>query len=356
MRFTHQNVRQRVSFGIGNSDQDILDEVREFGAKRPLIIATASASEVADRVESQLPIVDRIDGARRHVPLEDVQRSQKRAERAEADAFIAIGGGSATGLAKAVVLSRPKPIMAVPTTYSGSEATQIWGITANGRKETGSDPRVLPHSVIYDAKLVEGLPAHLAISSGLNAMAHSIDAMWAPEANPINGMWAEEALAALFRALPAMSRGGDGDVEERQRMQYGAYMSAVAFSSAGSGLHHKICHVLGGAFDLPHAETHAIVLPYIVAYNASADDGASLRIGRAFGGLDPLKAILELRDTINAPKSLREQGLREKDLDKASRLVAQVVPRSNPRPLGFEEAERLVQAFWAGADPTSLSS
>jgi hypothetical protein len=164
----------------------------------------------------------------------------------------------------------------VPTTYAGSEATNVWGLTGPAGKRTGSDDRVLPETVVYDPDLVASLPPELAAASGLNAVAHCVDALWGPHCDPIDEALAGEGLRALNDGLRAGIPA---------RIQYGCYLAAVAFASAGSGLHHRICHVLGGRFGLPHAATHAIVLPYVVAYNAvaapDAADGSRPRWARS---------------------------------------------------------------------------
>lgn len=357
MRFTHQTLGQRVTFGAGTAAEDLAQEAERLGARRSLLIATSSAAELAGKLEKSIPVAARIDGVRRHVPVEDAQQARAQAEEAQADLLVAVGGGSAIGLAKAVALTSEVPIVAVPTTYSGSEATNVWGMTENDRKTTGVDDAVLPATVIYDAEAVAGLPAELAVASGLNAVAHAVDALWAPRANPLNRAWAVEAVRALGAGLPqlaASAKAGSEDLEGRQQTQYGAYVSAVAFASAGSALHHKICHVLGGAFDLPHAQTHAVVLPYVVAFNASSAQDSAMRLAEALGAESALEGLMALKAALGAPTALRDHGLREEDLEEAAELVHGAAPESNPRPLGRADAERLVHAAWAGEAPAEL--
>lgn len=190
---------------------------------------------------------------------------------------VAIGGGSATGLAKIIARDTGLPVVAVPTTFSGSEATDIWGMTEDERKTTGTDPRVLPRVVVYDATLTQGLPTDLAVHSGLNALAHAVDSLWAPRADPINRAMAGEGMRALVPGLRGL-RADTEVVRAHEQVLYGTYLSGVALASAGAGMHHKICHVLGGTFNLPHAPTHAVVLPYVAAYNAEADPDSAARI------------------------------------------------------------------------------
>jgi maleylacetate reductase len=261
---------------------------------------------------------------------------------------IAVGGGSATGLAKAVALTSGLPIVAVPTTFAGSEATDVWGLTENGRKRTGIDSRVLPVTVIYDAELVAGLPVGLAVASGLNAVAHCVDSMRGPRADPISAALAMEGLRALRSGLPGVV---SGESDATEQALYGCYLAAVAFASAGSGLHHKICHVLGGAFDLPHAATHAIVLPHVLAFNAPYAAAAVERIATALGDIDASDGLERLRANLHAPAALREVGLREDDLPAAAKLILPEVPPTNPRPVDGASLTALLHATWSGSDP-----
>lgn len=357
--FVHETLRQRVLFGAGNAVRDLVAESARIdsadgSAPRLMVIVSDSASSVADALELQVQVIHRYQGARRHVPIEDAQEARRVAQQVRADALLCVGGGSAVGLAKAVALTSGLPIIAAPTTYAGSEGTSIWGITEGGRKQTGVDHAVLPTSVVYDTDLVRELPAELTVASAINALAHSVDSMWAPGANPINQAWASEAMRALAEGLPQVAADPASSEEGRHQMQYGAYLSAVTFASAGSALHHKICHALGGVFDLPHAETHAAVLPYVVAFNAPAARQGAERIAAAFGVEDPLEGLLGLYERLNAPRALRDFGLKEEDLERASQLVLHAAPETNPRAVTQSAAERLVQAAWSGEDPEHL--
>jgi maleylacetate reductase len=270
------------------------------------------------------------------------------------DVVVAIGGGSAIGLAKAIALDRRVRIVAVPTTYAGSEATNVWGLTDGSGKRTGTDDRVLPETVVYDPALTLSMPADLAAASGLNAVAHCVDSFWGPNTDPIDTALAGEGLRALSAGLHALTVDA-GDLSGRGRTQYGCYLAAVAFASAGSAMHHKICHVLGGRFDLPHAATHAIVLPYVLAYNAACAPAAAERIAAARGATDPVRGIEELRTLLGAPRALREIGLRETDLPAAVAAALPAIPPSNPRPVDAGALGRLLRAAWAGDDPGGLT-
>src|SRR5699024_100687 len=190
----------------------------------------------------------------------------------------------------------------------GVRRYECLGLTEAGRKTTGVNDAVLPSAVIYDAELTMSLPVDLSVASGLNGMAHCIDSMWGPRANPINQALATEGIQALAAGLPAIVQDAH-DLGGREQLLYGAYLSAVAFTSAGSGLHHKICHVLGGTFDLPHAQTHATVLPYVLAFNMEAAPEARDRIARALGADDALDGLQQLRKELNAPSRLSDYCL-----------------------------------------------
>jgi alcohol dehydrogenase class IV len=241
----------------------------------------------------------------------------------------------------------------VPTTYAGSEATNVWGLTEGARKTTGVDDRVLPRTVIYDAALTLTLPVALSVASGLNAVAHCVDSMWAPRADPINRALAGEGIRALAAGLRGISRRSD-DLEHRENALYGTYLAAVAFASAGSGMHHKICHVLGGTYNLPHAETHAIVLPYVTAFNSGASSEAESRLAAAFDAATGIDGLERLRVDLDAPRALRDVGFDESSIDEAARLCADAIPASNPRAVDAGSLNLLLRAAWRGDPPARL--
>jgi alcohol dehydrogenase class IV len=253
-----------------------------------------------------------------------------------------------------VALATGLPVIAVPTTYAGSEVTPVWGITEDGQKVTGTDPRVLPRVVVYDPELTLTLPVELSVASGLNALEHCVEAFWAPGRNPITLLLAEEGIRALARGLPAVRDDGR-DLNARAETLYGAWLAGTAFAVAGSSIHHKVCHVLGGAFNLPHAQTHAVVLPYATALGTARAPGSEARIAAALGAPDRsgAGAIGELSRRLGAPSSLRELGLGEDELERASGLVAETLARL-PEPVSTADAERLVRAAYAGSAPTLM--
>ncbi|MDT0571802.1 maleylacetate reductase [Streptomyces sp. DSM 3412] len=354
MRFEHESLTQRVCFASGGAAALVRAEVERLGASRVMVIAAPAEAEPARTVTAGLPVVLRWDEVVMHVPVEMAERARAAAAEHGADLLLSVGGGSTTGLAKAVALTSGLPIVAVPTTYAGSEATTVWGMTERARKTTGVDVRVLPRSIVYDAALTVSLPVPMSVASGLNALAHCVDAMWGPRVDPVDQALAGEGIRALAAGLPAVVADPAG-LPGREQTLYGTYLSAVAFSSAGSGLHHKICHVLGGMFDLPHAQAHAVVLPHVLAFNAPAAPEAEQRIAAAFGAGSAVGGLERLRRAVDAPRALRDYGVTEAEVDTAVRAVLDVVPDGNPRPVTAADVQRLLRAAWRGADPRPAS-
>lgn len=348
LSFDHSSLGQRVLFASGQAMDNALAAVEGLGAKRLLLIADSFAMDLSDAIAERAPVVARIHDIVQHVPAESARQAVSCVRTHRVDAVISIGGGSSTGLAKIVARDTGVPIVAVPTTFAGSEATNVWGITEADRKTTGVDDRVLPKVVVYDAALMLGLPAQLAISSALNAVAHAVDSFWAPRHDPINAALASEGLRALLPGLRALRHDPEG-VEARELTLYGAYLAAVAFASAGSGMHHKICHALGGTYQLAHAQTHAVVLPYVTAFTVPAAPAAAARIIEAIGGGSSAAAGLQtLGREAGAPRSLRELGFREDDIPMAASIILDTIPASHPQPVAIADLETLLHAAWAG--------
>ncbi|MET7653540.1 MULTISPECIES: maleylacetate reductase [unclassified Streptomyces] len=350
MRFVHDTLPQRVRFATGAAQQGLAAEVATLGAQRVMVIAGAAERELADRVTAGLPVVHRHDDVVMHVPVEVAERALVAAAAWDADVLVSVGGGSTTGLAKAVALSTGLPIVAVPTTYAGSEATAVWGLTEGSVKTTGTDVRVLPRAIVYDAALTFGLPAELSVASGFNALAHCVDSMWAPRTDPINQALAVEGVRALRAGLPLVVKDPNA-LEGREQVLYGAYLSAVAFASAGSGLHHRTCHVLGGMFNLPHAQTHAVVLPHVLAFNAPFAGGAERRLAAAFGSRTAVEGLAGLRDELGAPRSLRDLGMPQEGVGAVAEAVMAGALAGNPRPVTLDAITELVRNAWEGAEP-----
>lgn len=351
-RFDYEALPGRVVFGAGTARKALAAEVDRLGATRVLLVATEQEEALARELAA--PMGDRVvavfGGVRPHVPLPVAEAARALAGSVRADALLSVGGGSTTGTAKAIALTTGLPILAVPTTYAGSEVTPVWGLTEAARKTTGVDRRVLPRTVVYDPELTLTLPPELTAASGLNALAHCVEAFWAPGRNPISALAAEEGIRALATGLPAVVNDPD-DLGPRSDLLYGAYLAGSAFAVAGSGLHHKICHALGGAYDLPHALTHAIVLPHVLAFNAPAAPDAVRRIGRALGTDDPARQLRALTAELGIPTGLGELGMLAEQIDEAAELVQPSVPADNPRPAGQAELREIIEAAWAGQSP-----
>lgn len=353
MRFDHEFLPQRVHLASGQARRILAREVERMGGTRVMVIASRGEVMRAGRVTADLPVAHRHDEVAMHVPVEVAERARAAASAHRVNLVVSVGGGSATGLAKAVALTSGLPIVAVPTTYAGSEATTMWGLTHGSEKATGADARVLPRVVVYDAELTLSLPVALSVASGLNALAHGVDSMWGPRADALDQMMAQEGIRVLAAALPDIVI-DPVNVAARERALYGAYVAAAAFCSAGSGLHHKICHVLGGAYNLPHAQTHAIVLPYVLAFNAAAAPEAEDRIAGAFASTTSIEGLQELRSRLRAPRALGDYGFKQRDIGDAVDRILPVLPAGNPRPVNADDLRRLLTAAWQGADPRTI--
>lgn len=351
MKFVHDTLGQRVLFGQGLVVEHVGAEARRLGARKVMLIASPREDALAARLTDVLQNVVRIDDVRQHVPLEHAVRIRGVARDNAVDLLVAVGGGSATGLAKAVALTEELPIVAVPTTYSGSEGTNVWGLTDEGVKRTGVSAAVLPTSIVYDTDLSRSLPVPLSVASGLNALAHSVDALWAPAADPINRALALEATRAISESLRRIVV-APADEEARSSALYGTYLSAIAFASSGPALHHKICHILGGTYGLPHAETHAVILPYVLAFNSPSVPVLATRLARALSDgaeVDAARALEDLRVLLDAPRSLDALGLPESVIGELALQTLSVAPATNPMPVTIENLTELLSAAWAGA-------
>ncbi|MEM5460139.1 maleylacetate reductase [Paraburkholderia phytofirmans] len=348
--FTFTSRPARIVFGAGSLER-LGEELDELGIRRALVLSTPEQRFLADRVRKLAGgrCVDVFDGAIMHVPVEVAQSGLDAARAIEADGLIAAGGGSTLGLAKAIALETSLPVVAIPTTYAGSEVTPIYGMTSGNEKKTGKSYRVLPRTVIYDASLTLTLPVGLSATSGLNAIAHAAEGLYAQDANPVMSLFAEEGIRSLAFALPSVCARPD-DVAARETAQYGAWLCATVLGNVGMALHHKLCHTLGGTFNLPHAETHAVVLPYAMAFNLPAATEAAERLRRALDVPDPAAALYDLGRRLGAPSALRALGLAESDLDHAAE-VAMRSPYFNPRPLSYGAIRRLLQMAFDGTAP-----
>ncbi|MBZ6083649.1 maleylacetate reductase [Streptomyces olivaceus] len=350
--FGYQSLPMRVVMGPHALDR-LAEEIDRAGLKRVVILCSPEQEALAVTVAGL--IGERAAGihphARMHVPVESATRARDRVAELNADGCVAVGGGSAIGLGKAVALRHGLPIIAVPTTYAGSEMTPVWGLTEDGVKRTGKDPRVLPVSVLYDPELTVTLPAIVSATSGMNAIAHAVEALYAPDTSPVVGLMAEEGVRALATALPDIVADGT-DLEARAQAQYGAWLCGACLGATTMSLHHKLCHALGGTLDLPHAPTHTVVLPHALAYNQPAAPRAVAALGRALdGATDPAMWLWELAGRLGAPRSLQELGMVEGDIEPIVR-IALANPYANPREVTDEGLTRMLRAAWSGRPPT----
>jgi maleylacetate reductase len=350
LAFEHVTLGQRVLFGAGQAANHLANEVARLAAKRVMVIADDASAHTAAVVARGIDVTVNYNDIAPHVPIGKAKKARTVALDNSVDLLVSVGGGSTTGLAKAIAMTAGIPIVAVPTTYAGSEATNVWGITESARKTTGVDDKVLPITVIYDVDLTLSMPLSLSIASGMNAMAHCIDSIWAPRADPLNTALAAEGIRALAAGLSSVKSDAHNEAG-REQLLYGAYLAGVAFASAGSGMHHKICHVLGGAYDLPHAETHAVILPHVLAFNTATAPELDERIAAAFGSKSATSGLNALRMRLGAPAALRDYGLEEEDIPAAADLIFPAIPRSNPRPVTKTDVENLLRAAHAGTSP-----
>ncbi|TDF58429.1 maleylacetate reductase [Cupriavidus sp. L7L] len=351
--FQYSTRAQRIVFGAGKIRQ-VGQEIDVLGVSSVLVLSTPEQRPLAEQVVDLLGAraIGIFDRAVMHVPVETARAACAMAFELGADSVVAIGGGSTTGLAKAIALEMSLPVVAVPTTYAGSEMTAIYGLTEAGLKRTGTDVKVLPRIVIYDPELTYSLPVAVSVTSGINALAHAAEGLYAHDRNPISDLMATEGIRAIAAALPVLATEPDTAMlhEARAQALYGAWLCGAVLGTVGVALHHKLCHTLGGSFNLPHAETHTIILPHALAYNEKAAPGAMATIAQAMGAASAAQGAFDLARTTGAPLGLRQIGMREDELDKACEIALQN-QYPNPRPLEAGAIRELLQNAWEGRRP-----
>jgi maleylacetate reductase len=340
----------RVIFGTGSIAQ-LPAEVERLGGRRALVVSTAAERHLAEDAARRLGSLTAgfFSDAVMHHPIETVQAARDRAREVGADCCVTIGGGTTTGTGKAIALETGMPVLAVPTTYAGSEMTSIYGITEGPVKRTGRDRKVLPRTVIYDPELTLSLPPNVAGPSGINALAHSIEGLYANDVNPIAVLMAEESIRALSRALPVVVR-TPADIEARSEALYGAWLAGIVLGGTAMGLHHKLCHTLGGTFNLPHAEVHTVILPHAIAYNRDFAPDAMRRTAHALGAPDAAQGAFDLAISLGAKTSLAQLGMSAEGLDRAADLAVQN-QYPNPRPLERHAIRELLENAYHGRRP-----
>lgn len=355
--FTHQHTASRTVFGVGALAR-VAEEVRALGLARVMLIGSPSAAGAAATIATSLggDLELRWEDTAQHVPVELAERARGAAAEHGVDGVVCVGGGSAVGLAKAVALTHRVPVVAVPTTYAGSEQTPVYGLTGDGHKETGTDPAVQPRVVVYDPALTVGLPARVTGTSAFNALAHAIEGLWAPGANPITSTLAHESVRAITASLPRVIDAPD-DLDGRGDLLYGAALAGMVLGATSAGMHHKICHVLGGRSGLVHADAHAVVLPHVVAFNAPALPTEMSRLSSALGAADsdPAGQLWQLAARSGLPTRLSDLAGPAGPLDRGSLLpVAEEVcaeVSANPVPLSVPAVHALLERAFDGAPP-----
>jgi maleylacetate reductase len=335
---------------FGRPWRSVLPTMVENAATVAIVCSTRGsrdAAEIARVIGARRALV--VPLARQHVPREVVADAEHELARAAVDTVVAFGGGSAIGLVKALKLDHDLRAVALPTTYAGSEMTSIYGIRESGQKRVGRSDRVRLNAVLYDPELTLDLPVATSITSLFNAMAHAVDALYASDRPAELEVLAAEAIREVAGAMEAIVS-APRDLEVRRRAQYGAHLGARILGTAGMALHHKLAHILGGTFDLPHAETHTVILPHVVAFNAEVAPAATKVIADALGSDEPAASLFDLAQQLGAPTRLDALGLTARGASQAAAALASQ-PYDNPRHATLEEAQALVTAALTGARP-----
>jgi len=316
----HNATPPRIVFGPGRSSV-LGEEVERLGARRAMIVTTPGRASMGDRFATA--ISDRCVGllpeAISQVPVDLVRRGVEKAAGRGADCLVAVGGGAATGLCKGIAYETGLPIIAVPTTYSGSEMTGFCGMTSDGVKRMHESLAMRPRTVIYDAELSLGLPPSTSASSAMNALAHCIDAVYLPSLSPLLAPAAVEGARIVATTLPALLA-KPRDLDLRNEMLYGAYLSGAALTG-GFALQHAVAHMLGGSYGVEHGTAHAVVLPYATAYLQQHAPQALGRIAEAVGTADLASYVWDLTNSAGLPVRLADVGFPAEDLDRAVHIA-----------------------------------
>ncbi len=350
--FVYQSQPNRVVFGAG-SLQQIAQEIQRLGCHKALVLSTPGQTHLAQRVVDLLgtQAAGIFNQAVMHVPIETARAAQVIAKNLGADCAIAIGGGSTTGLGKAIALDSGFPVIAIPTTYAGSEMTPVYGITENNIKKTGKDVKVLPKVVIYDPELTVSLPLDISITSGINAIAHAAEGLYAQDGNPIMSLLAQEGIRALAQGLRNLHNNTQS-LEARSECLYGAWLCGTVLGNVGMALHHKLCHTLGGSFNLPHAATHTIILPHAIAFNEVARPDITPKITQALNmpDISAGQALFDFIQQLNAPTQLRRLNFKAENIAKAAD-IALANPYWNPRQFDRQDILQILQDAYKGTRP-----
>ena len=350
LSFQHEALPSRVVFGSGTLKK-LPEETERLNLRRALIVSTPGQRASAERVKALLgsAAAGVFANATMHTPAEVTQAAMAQSAELRADGFIAIGGGSAIGLSKALALRTDLPQIVIPTTYAGSEATAVLGETIDNVKHTQRSERILPETIVYDVDLTLGLPVSVSMASGVNAIAHAVEALYATDRSPLTGLMAEAALNALVDALPEIhSRPSNTDA--RATALWGAWLCGCCLGVTTMGLHHKLCHTLGGTYGLPHAPTHAVLLPHTLAYNLPFAPEARRTLFRVFVEADLAMALAQFIRRLELPCTLAQVGMPQSAIEAAAEMAVSK-PYPNPRPLDREAIRGLLARAWSDGVP-----
>lgn len=349
MNFTSVQLPRRIIFGTGRVSE-LGEEIKALGISRPIAVSTPGGANRANAIlEASSVVAARFNGAEMHAPAECVERALSAAKNSDADGVIACGGGSAVGIAKAMAVSSYRPIVAITTTYSGSEMTPVYSMTREGAKTGGQSIDVLPKLVIYDPELTLDLPVPISVTSALNSLAHCVEGLYSIQRDPMVDRMASDAIGLIAKSLPRIVE-QPNSVVDRENLLYASCLGGMVMTSAGMALHHKACHVLGGTFGLPHAETHAVLLPYVMRYNASVAHHAMSVIEHEIKQPDAPFAIYSLGQAVGAPRGLKALGMPEEGLNKAAEMIVNA-PYYNPRTPEIAGILDMLRAAWSGEAP-----
>lgn len=348
--FIHESNAARVIFGAGSRTR-AGEELDRLGITKAIVLSTPQqanlAADFAREIGGRAAII--YPGAAMHTPVEVTESALDAVRSVGADGILSAGGGSTTGLGKAIALRLDLPQLVVPTTFAGSEMTPILGQTERGLKTTLRSAKVLPETVIYDPDLVMTMPPEIAGPSGMNAIAHAVEALYPADVSPVSLLIAEEAIRALGKSLPVVVTTRDDKTAWAEAL-YGAWLAGICLGTVGMALHHKICHTLGGTFNLDHAGIHCLMLPYSAGYNREAAPDAMRRVARALGAADAPAALYDLMKRLGTRTNLRDFGLNSSDLDRAADLAVSN-PYWNPRPVERDGVREMLQKAYAGREP-----
>lgn len=330
---------------------DLGPELDAITATRPLVLTTPEQVAQGEEILAALKgnAVGHYSRATMHTPVDITRDALESVKKSNADCLIAIGGGSTIGLGKAIAYHTDLPQIVLPTTYAGSEATPVLGQTENGVKSTLKSERVQPEAILYDGELVRSLPVDMSVTSGLNAMAHAVEALYARDANRLSSELALSGLRAFVRGLPKVVSNPD-DLSAREDTLFGAWTCGAVLAQVGMALHHKLCHTLGGTLNLPHAATHAILLPHATAYNEAAATDALAPLAAMLGSDTAGGGLFDFATKLGAPTALKSLGISEEDLDKVADLAVQN-PYWNPVAIERTAIRALLQNAYDGVRP-----